>query len=151
MGLPVRYTITPAKLAQIQDKAKIGHPAKDGRFLSLCRQDLVGKGETLESENLGVLVHGGEGFLHRLLVVAELVLLLHQGVLLQELLDTAVHDTGNHLHLGGKGSKRLGTHLGDDVAGLLSLLGSEPALGGIGLDVVFAVHVGGVDAGLLQL
>ena len=36
----------------------------------------------------------------------------------------------------------------DDLAGLVCLLGSEPALGGVGLDVSLAVNVGGIDTGL---
>ena len=123
-------------------------PRNLGPFLCIIRLELVGQGETLEGDDLGFRIHGLEGGGHGEFVVGELILLLHEGVLFQELLDTTVHDAHDHLLRQGGGFLR--TYLGNDLAGLVGLLGGDPALGSVGLDVVLAVNVGGVDAGLLE-
>ena len=53
-------------------------------------------------------------------------------------------------HLLGKACGLLLGNGPDDLTGLVSLLGSKPSLGGVGLDVVLAVDVGGIDSGLLE-
>ena len=119
----------------------------DGKLIELLekRMDLC---KQIGDNDLDILVFLGDCVLDGDLVVAHLVLLLLESHLLEELLYAAVCDVLDH-----HGVEALGLLLADgldDLACLCSLLGSEPALCGVGLDVVFAVHVGGVDADLLE-
>ena len=75
-------------------------------------------------------------------------LLLNQGILLEELVQTTVGDVLDHL-LGHVGGLSLSSLL-HDLAATLCVLGGDPALGDVGLDVVLAVEVVGVQTGLLQ-
>ena len=85
---------------------------------------------------------------YSLLVIGLNELLLLKGRLLEELLDTSVGDVLDHLLRERRGL--LGRDGLDDLTGLLSLLWSDPTLGGVGLDVILAVNVGRIDADLLE-
>ena len=100
---------------------------------------LVVQIELLEDNDFGVFVDCGDSFLDGLLAVAHLILLSLEGVLLEELGEASLGDVLDHLLV------QVGSLFGadglDDLAGLGSLLGGDPALGGVGLDVIFGVNV----------
>ena len=118
------------------------------RPLFLIERKLVVQREPLEYQDLCLRSSGCESILYALLAVSHLVLLLHKGHLLEELLHAAVCDVLDHLCR--EVCSLLCADGLDDLAGLGSLLRSEPSLGSVGLDVVLAVNVCRVDAGLLE-
>ena len=109
---------------------------------------LVVQIELLEDNDFGVFVDSGDSFLDGLLTVAHLILLSLEGVLLEELGEASLGDVLDHLLV------QVGSLFGadglDDLAGLGSLLGGDPALGGVGLDVILGVNVCRVDTSLLE-
>ena len=117
----------------------------------LCDGDcaiLVAEGEPLESNHFGVLVNRLDVSGDRNLLVRLNEVLLLKSLLFEELLDTSVGDVLDHLLRERRGL--LGGDGLDDLTGLLSLLWSDPTLGGVGLDVILAVNVGRIDADLLE-
>ena len=119
-------------------------------FLFTFLESLVShQREALEGNHLQLLVLSAEPLSYSSLVaVAELELLVNEAVLLEELGHAALGNVLNHLC--GKAGSLLSRNSGDDFLCLGNVLGCDPALGHVALHVVFAVHVGRVDAGLLQ-
>ena len=69
----------------------------------LSLMGLVYEGDAFEDGHLGIFVHGCDSGLDRGLAVAHLILLLLEGILLEELVQTAVGDVVDHgfLEIGG--------------------------------------------------
>src|SRR5574344_2246890 len=107
------------------------------------------KRKALEITDSLLLVLSSQPLCYRLLVaIAELELLVHEAVFLQELSHTSFGNVLNHRHL----QLSLTFHLGglNHLAGLVSLLLGEPAFVDVRLDMVFGVNEIRIDAGLLQ-
>ena len=104
--------------------------------------------DALQVDGLEVLVALGQELGHRLLVLTSFVDLLHEHVLLVELVETTLGDVLNHL-LGHVGLL-LGGGVGHDLLGLGELLlGHEALAHGLFL-VLLGGAVVGVEASLLQ-
>src|SRR3712207_1268119 len=132
-----------------------GHPV-DGypapyRIDFLCYRLVGRQREALVGNDLQILVLLSNPLLHAELAVAfacKLELLVNQTVVLEELVETTLGDILNHILLQVCGSSLASGLL--NLASLIGLFLSKPALGHVRLDVVVAIYEVRVESGLLQ-